>query len=138
MNSNDTTSPAVLDQLQHRSTDPGRRILFTDATVVTMDPDRGVLHGSDLLIEGDTISAIGPGLSRDGAVVVVSASPLAQRQRVLARPGMTEEKFEQILALQVPDAEKVARANYVIDTDSTLAETRQAVTNLVRKLAAAP
>lgn len=79
----------------------------------------------------------GSGIMVD-AVVVVSASPLAQRQRVLARPGMTEEKFEQILALQVPDAEKVARANYVIDTDSTLAETRQAVTNLVRKLAAAP
>ncbi|MFT4026439.1 MAG: dephospho-CoA kinase [Novosphingobium sp.] len=68
------------------------------------------------------------------AVVVVSASAQAQRARVLARPGMTEEKFAQILALQVPDAEKVARAEYVIDTDSTLAETRQAVTNLVRKL----
>lgn len=68
------------------------------------------------------------------AVVVVSASAQAQRERVLARPGMTPEKFEQILAIQVPDAEKVDRAEYVIDTDSTLAETRQAVTNLVRKL----
>ena len=68
------------------------------------------------------------------AVVVVSASAEAQRERVLARPGMTEEKFAQILALQVPDHEKVGRADYVIDTDSTLAETRQAVTNLVRKL----
>lgn len=70
------------------------------------------------------------------AVVVVSASAEAQRARVLARPGMTVEKFEQILSLQVPDAEKVDRADYVIDTDSTLAETRQAVTNLVRKLTA--
>lgn len=69
------------------------------------------------------------------AVVVVSAAPEAQRQRVLARPGMTEEKFAQILALQVPDTEKVRRADYVIDTSSSLAETRQAVTNLVRKLA---
>jgi dephospho-CoA kinase len=68
------------------------------------------------------------------AVVVVSAPAEAQRARVLARPGMTEEKFAQILGLQVPDAEKVARADYVIDTGSTLAETRQAVTNLVRKL----
>jgi dephospho-CoA kinase len=68
------------------------------------------------------------------AVVVVSAAPEAQRERVLARPGMTDEKFAQILALQVPDAEKVALADYVIDTSSTLAETRQAVTNLVRKL----
>lgn len=68
------------------------------------------------------------------AVVVVSATPEAQRERVLSRPGMTEEKFARILALQVPDAEKVARADYVIDTSSTLTETRQAVTNLVRKL----
>jgi cytosine/adenosine deaminase-related metal-dependent hydrolase len=66
----DTTSPAVLDQVQRRSDDPTRRILFTDATVVTMDPDHGVLDGADLLVEGDTIAAIGPGLSRDGAVVI--------------------------------------------------------------------
>ena len=72
------------------------------------------------------------------AVVVVSASAQAQRERVLKRPGMTAEKFGQILSLQSPDAEKVGRADYVIDTDSTLAETRQAVTNLVRKLTASP
>lgn len=68
------------------------------------------------------------------AVVVVTASAEAQRERVLSRPGMTPEKFDQILAIQVPDGEKVDRADYIIDTDSTLAETRQAVTNLVRKL----
>jgi dephospho-CoA kinase len=68
------------------------------------------------------------------AVIVVSASPEAQRARVLARPGMTEEKFEQILKLQVPDAEKRARANYVIDTGTSLAETRHAVAQLVHKL----
>lgn len=70
------------------------------------------------------------------AVVVVSAPPEIQRERVLARPGMTEEKFAQILALQVPDGEKVALADYVIDTGATLPETRQAVTNLVRRLTA--
>lgn len=69
------------------------------------------------------------------AVVVVSASAEAQRARVLARPGMTPEKFEQILALQVPDAEKRARADYVIDTGTSLAETRHAVQALVHKLA---
>jgi dephospho-CoA kinase len=71
------------------------------------------------------------------AVAVVSASPEVQRERVLARPGMSLEKFEQILALQVPDAEKCQLADYVIDTGATLKETRQAVTNLVRKLTAA-
>lgn len=68
------------------------------------------------------------------AVVVVSASPEAQRARVLARPGMTAEKFEQILGLQVPDAEKRARADYVIDTGTSLAETRHAVQRLVHRL----
>jgi dephospho-CoA kinase len=68
------------------------------------------------------------------AVVVVSASAEAQRERVLARPGMTEEKFEKILALQVPDAKKRARADYVIDTGTSLAETRHAVQRLVHQL----
>lgn len=68
------------------------------------------------------------------AVLVVSASAEAQRARVLARPGMTEEKFERILALQMPDADKRAQADYVIDTGTSLAETRHAVQRLVHSL----
>jgi dephospho-CoA kinase len=68
------------------------------------------------------------------AVVVVSAPAELQRQRVLARPGMTEEKFARILALQVPDADKRARADHVIDTGTSLAETRHAVQALVHRL----
>ena len=68
------------------------------------------------------------------AVMVVSAPAELQRERVLARPGMTAEKFEQILALQVPDAEKRARADYVIDTGVSLAETRHAVQQLVHSI----
>lgn len=70
MTPSDTTSPAVLEQLQRRSADPKRRILFTGATIVTMDPGLGVLHSADLLVEGETITAIGSDLNRDGAAVV--------------------------------------------------------------------
>ena len=68
------------------------------------------------------------------AIAVVSAPAAMQRARVLARPGMSEEKFEQILKLQVPDAEKRARADYAIDTGCSLAETRASVERLVDKL----
>ncbi|WP_351225958.1 amidohydrolase family protein [Streptomyces sp. NPDC002133] len=70
MNVNDTTSVAVLDRLRRQSADPRRRILFTGATIVTMDPDLGVLDRGDLLVEGNTITAVGPDLSADDAVVV--------------------------------------------------------------------
>jgi dephospho-CoA kinase len=71
------------------------------------------------------------------AVLVVSASAKAQRARVLRRPGMTPEKFAQILKLQVPDAEKRRRADYVIDTGTSLSRTRHAVQELVHSLTAA-
>jgi dephospho-CoA kinase len=68
------------------------------------------------------------------AVAVVSAPYEQQRARVLARPGMTEERFAQILKLQVPDAEKRTRADHVIDTGTSLAETRHAVQRLVHQI----
>ena len=65
------------------------------------------------------------------AVAVVSAPAQVQRERVLARPGMTTEKFEHILALQMPDAEKRARADFVIDTGVPHEDTRAQVRQLV-------
>lgn len=65
------------------------------------------------------------------ATLVVSAPADVQRARVLARPGMTTEKFAAILAQQLPDAEKRARADFVIDTGTSLDETRRAVRRIV-------
>ncbi len=70
------------------------------------------------------------------AVAVVSAPAEQQRARVMARPGMSEAKFAQILGLQVPDAEKRARADHVIETGCPKTETRAAVAGLVKKLMA--
>lgn len=69
-------------------------------------------------------------------VVVVSAPAPVQRARVLARPNMTTDKFEHILALQMNDADKRARADHIIDTGKNIAETRADVRELVKKLRA--
>lgn len=67
------------------------------------------------------------------AVLVVGIDPDTQAKRVLSRPGMTRAQFDRILARQMPDAEKRARADYVIETRD-LAQTEQSVKDLITRL----
>lgn len=68
------------------------------------------------------------------AIIVTTVDEAEQRRRALARPGMTVEKLDAILARQLPQAEKVKRATYIIDTSDTIAATRQRVEELVQRL----
>lgn len=74
------------------------------------------------------------GGDRVDRIAVVSAPAETQRKRVLARPGMSEERLATILARQVPDAEKRRRADFVIDTGGGFDATRAAVTGIVAEL----
>jgi dephospho-CoA kinase len=71
---------------------------------------------------------------RVDVIVVVSCDPQIQRQRVLARPNMTDEKFNMILSRQTPDAEKRARADYVIDTGQGIEPAKQRVAEIIADL----
>jgi dephospho-CoA kinase len=115
----------LLEQIVHPEVAELRRAFLADNAAAPL-----IVFDIPLLFE----KTGGHGLD---AVAVVSAPYQQQHERVLARPGMTEEKFAQILKLQVPDAEKRARADHVIDTGTSLAETRHAVARLVHTITGA-
>lgn len=73
---------------------------------------------------------------RCDAVVVVTAEPEVQRQRVLKRPGMTEARLQALLANQMPDAEKRRRAHFLVLTDNDLDSAKRQVTAIIRALTA--
>lgn len=74
------------------------------------------------------------GEKRVDAVIVCSAPAHMQRERVLQRPAMTLEKLEQMLSRQTPDAEKRARADFVVNTAGSFAETEAQVDRIVESL----
>jgi dephospho-CoA kinase len=78
------------------------------------------------------------GEGRCDAVLVVSAPPEIQRERVLARPGMTQDKLAAILARQMPDAEKRARAHFIVDTSRGVLAAGRQVGSILRALAGRP
>ena len=78
------------------------------------------------------------GDQRVDAVVVVSAPPEVQRNRVLQRPGMTLEKLELILERQIPDEQKRRRADFVVDTSRGLEDARKQVRTILDTVATMP
>jgi dephospho-CoA kinase len=78
------------------------------------------------------------GDARCDAVVVVSAPPDVQRSRSFERPGMTEQKFAAILAKQLPDVEKRARADFVVDTSNGFDAARAQVRDILARVATMP
>lgn len=78
------------------------------------------------------------GEKRVDAVVVVTTSPELQRERILTRPNMTEEKLDAILARQMPDTEKRKRAHFVVDTSHGLDPVRARIRDILAEAAKLP
>lgn len=78
------------------------------------------------------------GEERVDAIVTVSAPPEVQRERVLQRPGITEEKLEAMIANQLPDAEKRRRADFIVDTSQGFDAARAQVAQILRAVAKMP
>ncbi len=137
-----TTGPDGIDRAKLGAAVFGDRAALTRLEAIVHPAVRVIRHeflaghaGVDIVVFDIPLLFEKGGIDEVDAVLVVSAPPEVQRARVLSRPGMTPERFAQILALQMPDAEKRARADYVIDTGGTLAATRAEVARLVEKLA---
>ncbi|TIX92985.1 dephospho-CoA kinase [Rhizobium sp. P44RR-XXIV] len=94
--------------------------------------------GADMVVLDIPLLFETGGDKRVDKIVVVSCDPQIQRQRVLARPGMTEQKFEMILSRQTPDAEKRAGADYVIDTGGSIDAAREQVKEIIADLRRKP
>jgi dephospho-CoA kinase len=94
-----------------------------------------VQNGRRLLVLDIPLLFETEGEARADVIVVVTASEAVQKQRVLQRPGMTEEKLAAIMARQVPDAEKRRRAHALIDTGRGFDVAARAIADLLRALA---
>ncbi|MGV9234365.1 amidohydrolase family protein [Streptomyces nigra] len=110
MTDNSTTSAAVLEQIRRRPAKE-RRILFTGATIITMDPAYGVIDHGDLLIEGDTITAVGHDLTAaDDAVIVDATGTILSPGFVDAHRHAWETQLRRIM----PDVDDLG--GYVMST----------------------
>jgi len=97
---------------------------------------QAIADGAEMVVQDIPLLFETGGHVRMDAVVVVSAPAGLQRKRVLERPGMTEDKLDQILSRQLPDAEKRAKAHFVVETDKGLEHAFEQVKSIVAALKA--
>lgn len=100
--------------------------------------DRARAQGADLVVLDIPLLFEVGAEDRVDKVLVVTAPAAVQRERVLARPGMTEERFAAILARQVPDREKRAKADFIVDTSLGMDCARAKVRDLISVLTPEP
>ena len=120
----DETAMAVLNAVTHPLLQGKRHLFFDDARAAGCDM---VVLDIPLIFETNVQDSY-------DALVVVSASPEMQRQRVLAREGMTGERLDFILKRQTPDAVKRAAADFVVDTSQGLEHAREQVAAIIATL----
>lgn len=114
----------VLESFIHPWVGEARQRFFAQAK---SDGVKAVVFDVPLLFETG-------GDAKVDATVVVTAPAAVQRERVMSRPGMTEELFQMILSKQMPDAEKRARADYIISTDAGLVAARRQVKSVLEDI----
>ena len=122
-----TAEPAAFEKLEaivHPLVERERDAFLAAASAKGAD---FVVFDIPLLFEADRESEV-------DAIVVVSAPPEVQRERVLARPGMTAERMEAMGARQVPDAEKRAKADFVVETDKGVPHAFEQVKHVLAEL----
>ena len=139
-----TTANGIVDRVKLSAALDGRDEAFArleaiihplvraaERAFLTAEHDKGARFA---VLEVPLLYETGADKMVDG-VIVVSADAATQRARVLARPSMTPEKFETILARQLGDAEKRARADFVVDTTGPVTDTQAQIDQILQELA---
>ena len=120
----DTAGFKILERIVHPMVFQAEKVLLREAKAA----------GAEMAVLEIPLLFEGGGEKRVDVTVVVSATSEMQRARVLARPGMTPDKLETILARQTPDAEKRRRADFIVDTGGTIPETQAQIDRIVEQL----
>ena len=117
-----------LEQIVHPMLGASRKKFFEDAEAA----------GAPVVVVDIPLLFETGGEKRVDAVVVVTTTPEAQRERVLARGTMDEARFDAILARQLPDAEKRKRADFIVDTSHGLAPVRERIRDILAEVVKMP